>query len=184
MMNFERLRGEVVSRVLDNEHAADEAELFTLTGRDDRTFHQAVARIIPDDDLLIVLTVPAETTSIFITVTDGEQALVRRILANLEEMERDGTSLSTACVVRLEDETLEQHGVAGVTLMPLSVSGILCGMEETFEHQQRVYSFHLVVFLSFAEYAIWKAHGQEQIAAHFDEVDKDLLTFRQSYRSH
>jgi hypothetical protein len=71
-MNFERLRGEVVSRVLDNEHAADEAELFTLT--DDGAFHQAVARVMPDDDLLIVFTMPVETNSIFITVTDGDQA--------------------------------------------------------------------------------------------------------------
>jgi hypothetical protein len=99
-------------------------------------------------------------------------------------MGRDGAALSVGDVVRFADKCLEQHGVAAVTLMPISVSGILCGMEEVFEHQQRIYSFHLVVFLSLAEYGIWKAHGQEQLTAHFDEVDKDLLTFRQTHQSH
>ncbi len=183
-MNFERLRGTVISGVLGVEHARDEAELFHYVVDEDKALHQGVAQVVPDDDLRIVFTIPVETTSIFITVTDGDVSLVRRVLANLEEMERDGTVLGVGEVVRFEGSDLEQHGIAAVVLLPLSVSGILCGLEETFEHEERSYCFYLVAFLSLAEYGIWKAHGQEKLMSHLDNVDKDLLTLRQESRSH
>jgi hypothetical protein len=183
-MNFERLRGTVISRVLGVEHAGDEAELFHYVLDEDKALHQGVARIVPDDDLRIIFTIPAETTSIFITVTDGDVSLVRRALANLEEMERDGTAFGVGEVVRFEGNDLEQHGIAAIVLMPLSVSGILSGLEETFEHDEHRYCFYLVMFLSFAEFGIWKAHGQEKLMSHLDDVDKDILTLRQESRLH
>lgn len=183
-MNFEELRGQIVSRVLETERAGDEAELFGYVPKRGTTLHQAVVPVVPDDDLRIVFTIPTETTSIFITVSDGDPPLVRRMLANLDEMERDGATLGIGDVVRFEDKDLEQHGVAGVALLPLSLSGVLCGLDDTFEHGGRIYKFWLVVFLSFLEYGIWKAHGQEMLMAHFDDVDKDLFTFEQESQSH
>ncbi|WP_428410179.1 hypothetical protein [Hyphococcus sp.] len=179
-MGIPVIQGEIVSRVLALEHVDDECETFEneLIGREEK-FRQVVARVKPDHDLFVIFNIPANTPSIFITVSDGDRNLIRQVISNLEEIEKEGKQLEPTDVVAFEDKNLLASGVVAVVLVPLSVSGILCDLEESFSLNGKVYRFCLVVFLSKDEHELWKKQGSDALVSYFDSVDKDLLTFSQ-----
>ena len=181
MTDIKQIRGEIVSKVLDLEHVADECEAFEseLNTSNKKYFH-VVAKLEPDDDINVAFSVPIENQSIFITASDGNAALVRRVLSNLDEIESESGPLSVSDVVAFDDPELIKCRIAGVVLLPLSVSGVLCDLDEKIYINGKEYNFRLVTFLSQKEYKLWKTHGSDALMSYFDENDKDLLTFYQA----
>ncbi len=180
-VGFEKVQAEIISRVLNNQHIADECENYhSEFGSNNQQYFQSVSRIEPDDDLFVIFATPTKTKSVFITVSDGDKKLIRRVLSNLEEMELEGKSFNYRSVIRFEDAELKKNAICAVAILPLSVSGILCDLEESFVIGSNEYIFRLVVFLSEKEYSLWKDHGFDSLMSYFDETDKDLLTFNQN----
>jgi len=177
----EQVKAEVVYRVLDNEHIKDNCEFIdTEFHDDDNIYIQAKAGIIPDNDLFIYFSIPQNTPNIFITISDGDSDLVQKIIGNVEQKDVKNPSYFTKKkVVRYENQELNRRGVFGIVLLPLSVSGILDSMEETFEFANKEYSFQLVTMLSKTEIELWEKDGFENLMEFFDSTDKDLLSFEQ-----
>lgn len=177
----ERIKAEVVCRVLDNEHIKDSCEFIdTEFNNDDNIYVQAKAGITPDNDLFVYFSIPKNTSNIFITVSDGDSDLVQKIIGNVEQKDVKNPSYFTKRnVVRYENQELNKHGVFGIVLLPLSVSGILDSMEEVFEFANKEYSFHLVTMLSKTEIELWEKDGFESLMEFFDSSEKDLLSFEQ-----
>lgn len=179
-MEVARIRGEIVSRVLDLERIADECETHeSELSSGGRKYLQAVAKVEPDDDLFVTFNIPTQTHSIFITVSDGDTDLIRRVLSNLEQIEFEVKPNKVADVVAFDDSRLHEQGIVAVVLLPLSVSGVLCDLEESFVADDQNYTFRLVTFLSRKEYGLWRQFGIDALMSYFDETQKDLLTFDQ-----
>lgn len=178
---LEEVKAAIVSRVLDNEYIAQECEFFETSFLDgEHSYIQGVASITPDPDLKIYFSIPEYTANIFITVSDGLEEFVRKIIGNIDQIDvNDPSYFTTRKVVRFENEELNKLGIFGVVLLPLSVSGILDDMEEVFEFSDKEYSFQLVSMLSKAEIELWEKDGFENLMEYFDTTDKDLLSFEQ-----
>jgi len=177
----ERVKAEVVYRVLDNEHIKDNCEFIdTEFHDDDNIYIQAKAGITPDNDLFVYFSIPQNTSNIFITISDGDSDLVQKIIGNVEQKDVKSPSYFTKKkVVRYESQELNRLGVFGIVLLPLSVSGILDNMQEAFSFDNKEYRFHLVSMLSKEEIELWEKDGFDNLMEFFDSTDKDLLGFEQ-----
>lgn len=179
-MNIDKLRGEIVATVLDLDHVANECETFeTELESGNEVYFQAVAKVQPDEDIFVVFSIPSKSRSIFITASDGDITLVRLVLSNLDELQNNGRFFKATDVIAFNNPKLEEYGVSAVALLPLSVSGIFCNLNEELIVDENVYNFRLVTFLSKKEYEVWKDHGDDALMFHLDEIDKDLITFFQ-----
>ena len=178
---FERLKAEIVWRVLENEHIKDECEFFEATfSNDGHSYVQGVADILPDPDLKVYFSIPRNTRNIFITVSDGVGSVVRKVIGNIEQLDvNDVSYFNRRQIVRFENENLNKQGIYGIVLLPLSVSGILDSIHEKFDFDNEEYCFHLVTMLSKAEMEVWEKDGFDSLMDLFDHTDKDLLTCEQ-----
>jgi len=179
-VNQNLIKSTLTEKILELPHVDDTCNYYESTlPSSDRIFRQAVAKVKPDDDINVIFNLPIESSTCFITVSDGDPTLIRGLLSNLEQCEINGDRIKKNDVLRYESQELKDNGVCALVLLPISVSGVLSELDETLEIAGRLYTFHLVVFVSEQEYTLWKHSGMKALASHFDEIDKDLISFKQ-----
>lgn len=190
LINYEHItmrnglvKGSIVEKVLDISYIEDSCDVFesTLTSSEN-IFVQVMAKVISDENVSVVFTIPSEIGYCFITVSDSEPSIIRNVLSNVEKLVLKNSSINLNDVIPYEDDVLDSHGISALVSLPISVSGVLNELDKTIYVADQLYRFIYVGFLSRSEYRLWKNYGMEALATYLDESDKDLITFDQSIK--
>ena len=138
--------------------------------------------IDPDEDAddgtydeKIVFNLPELTEHIFITVTDGDASRISRVIANLEQYERLGQSLSLASFISLEgDSYLEEHGKVGAIFIPVSDSYFLEKVPPVLTTSQGSKHLLYVVLVNQLESDLLHAHGFDALFDAWHEAGRGI----------
>jgi hypothetical protein len=98
------------------------------------------------------------------------------VVANLEELEKE-TDVVIGNVVLLNALELRATDIAGVILLPPTVSNILGYLPNEVTLSTVTYHFLLVAFLTSREHEVWKAKGHDALMDFFSTHNKDLIAF-------
>lgn len=144
----------VLSFVLENVEAREEVQLFSfhLSGEPGSPFYAAVLGIGVDEvgrEIRVVVSLPVQSQGVFLAVTARMGREVARLLANLEDYERE-----TARTLRpLESVVTDGPGdIKALFLLRTASHSALVGIPDDAEINFRKRSFSLVIGLSEAEY--------------------------------
>jgi len=150
--------------------------MLSFEGSSGKWRHQAVALARDDANIACVFSLPTESRNIYVTVSDGDRTVIRRVLATLEDTEAE-SSVVLGNVLLLDAPELRERDIVGVILLPPNLSGVLRHLPLDITVGSAPYRFLLVVFLSKREHEVWKAEGHDALMDLFDSTDKDLITF-------
>lgn len=178
-VSLPRDQASVLAFVLKRVEAEDEIEIleFSLAGEFSEPFRVAVLGIGVDDSgrsLNAVVTLPLHSNGVFIAITAGKVREVARMLANLEDYERD-----SACKLRpLECVVADVvRGVKALFLLRTASYDAFAGIPDTASINDKEVRFSLVIGLDESEYATKNAAGVDGLLDRFQESEKSLLFF-------
>ena len=129
-----------------------------------------------DPSLSTVFSLPNQTGHLFLTLSDGDAVSLARVLAHLDECDASG-EIHQSHVVRFDYEYLVENGYVGVYLCAPVVSPLFKQLKEPMVFESNTAHPTLVIFITESEYEIWKNRGSDGLLDHFDEAEKDLVTF-------
>ena len=112
----------------------------------------------------LIFNVPLTTPHVFILVTDGAQERMARIVANLEQYERQGRHLTGDSFIALDNDSyLLDHGKVGAVFLPVSDSFYLDRLQPTLGVDGRCLHFLYVVFLNEVESHLLHENGRDAL---------------------
>ncbi len=173
------VQASIVQEVLASPLIRDECEIFYFEREDNVKRYQAVAVTEVDPTISVVFSLPVDTTNVFITASDGDSSIIRKILANLEDINSE-LEVLLGNVQLFKAAELEQSNISGVILLPIETSHLLDYLPENFPINSVSYKFLLVVFISYQEHKIWLEKGHDALLDYFSEMRKDLVQFNLS----
>jgi hypothetical protein len=171
-----KLKAKLVNEVLKSDLFAGSCEFFSLEGSDGIKRFQAETVSKADDQIAAIFTIPTTTHNVYATVTDGDRKLVRRILATIEDTERE-SAVNPGGVLLFDDPELKARDIVGVIFLPVSASNVLDYLPDKVLVDGAEYRFLLVVFLRGDEHETWKKYGHDSLMDLFEQEDKDLISF-------
>lgn len=172
----QRIKASIVECVLSGSSVEDHCDIFSFESDGGRKHYQAVARCKAGVNAACFFTLPTSGQNVYVTMSDGDLLVVRRVLAAFEEAEAEGT-VRLGNVLLLDASELRDRGLVGAILLPPSVSNMLHDLPLTKTVCGRLYSFLLVTFLSEREHAVWKEQGHDALMELFASDEKDLVAF-------
>lgn len=151
-------------------------ERYSVNRDPDPSHYSAVCMSTFDTAVNLVCTLPTVTRNIYVTVTEGDTNVVRRVLAVLEDFERvDAVRLGN--VVLIDDPDLRAKQICGVILLPGNVFNVLDNLPNSQIIDSVEYYFVAVVFLTDEENEIRRNLGHDALMDYWTEIDKDLINF-------
>lgn len=178
-MLLPNVQAAVLAFVLGHVEAANDIEVleFALAGEFAEPYRAAVLGIGIDDEgraLSVVVTLPMHSTGVFLGITAGRVREVVRMLANLEDYERDTDRAlqPLECVVVDGAETFK----ALFLLRTASHDG-LSGIPDVAAINGKEIRFALVIGLNESEYATKVECGANALMDRLEASGKDLLFF-------
>lgn len=173
-----REQSELLAYMLENLPVNEEASITSgsLKGGRLAPITTASSMLEGDDEINFVFNLPSSGGHIFLTVTDGEEAEIKKIVATLEDYELSGTKLAVGNYVAIPSEYLERNGRVGIVLLKMETIGVLRDFPEFLKLGEVQYHFVLVVFISHEEYEFKKKFGHDALMDRFSKEDKDLIS--------
>ena len=151
---------------------------FPLKGESTERYCIAHARIFAiENSVEVVFTLPRQSNNVALALTDRKTRDVALLLANLQEYEwENGLLLKAGEVVIIPnpDEPAADLPFA-VIILPIETSLDCAALPTSKEIAGRLTTFHLVVPLTKAEWAIRKQNGHDALIDHFEATGKALL---------
>lgn len=167
----------LITSLLTKEHPFEtEGDLFYLEGNDGEKRYQAVFKSTFDDSVNLICSLPTITQNIYVTVSDGDPALIRRIVATIEDTERESAVL-LGNLLALNDPILRNRNIYGVLFLPASEFNALEGLPSKICTKEKEFKFLAVIFLSKEELEIWEERGHDALIDHFIAVERDIVSF-------
>lgn len=166
----------LAATLAENELFDGEGDIFSQEGDDGGRRYQAVFKARFDDMVNLVVTLPTATTNIYLTVTEGDPALVRRVLAAIEDQERE-VAVNLGNVLLLSDRQLDERAICGVLFLFPHTFNCLDVLPGGLHVDGVDYRFLSVVFLTIDEHRIWKEQGHDVLMDHWTETEHDLIRF-------
>ena len=145
-------------------------------GDEGESHYAGVVSAETDSSLSAVFSLPKQTGHWFLTLSDGDTGSLARVMAHLDECDAGG-EIHQSHVVRFDHEYLDQNGYVGVYLCAPIVSPLFKQLEEPMVFDSNIAHPTLVIFITESEYDVWKNHGSDGLLDHFDDVEKDLVSF-------
>jgi hypothetical protein len=123
----------------------------------------------------VVFSLPLlNSNRVFIAAADGDENLMRRVIANLQE-ESLSRTVELGQVLLLRDAELECRDICGVIFLPIGTSNLLNYLPDKLDISGREYRFLLVVLLGSREHELWRRGGHDSLMDHFQASGKDLI---------
>lgn len=166
----------IFSTIVNDDYFEIDCQAFHLEGFDGRKRHSVMCKCKFDTKANLFVSLPTVTKNIYVTITAGDASLVRQVIATLEDQELE----SCVCVgnVQLfEEPALRRHMICGVILLKGNLFNALEHLPDELTVGSTDYQLVSVVFLTEAEYEIWKTDGHDGLMDYFEEIDKDLISF-------
>jgi hypothetical protein len=179
MASPKREQASVVAFMFQTLPIADSVDTldFSLSGSFPGRFHAAYARILGSDDLSVVFTIPTYTSHIFVGLSHEKQADVARILANVEDYEREtDAALNPGDVIVLPNATQEASPFAIILLRAASWSDLGKVPDKTMI-MDREMRFSLAVPLTRREWEYRSTLGHDALMALFQSEGKQVLFY-------
>lgn len=171
-----KLDSKLIDMVLSLGVSEGECEIVVFEDHAGNRQRQAISVAKQDPSIRIVFTLPGRREgAVFITATDGDVLLTRKVLAHLETASRD-YGLQVGNVVQLRDPELAARCIDGVVLLPPDVSNLFSELPSVLKIDDQRLPIHLVVFLTREDHARWIESGHDGLMDYFSEIDKDLIS--------
>jgi hypothetical protein len=122
-----KTKATIVDTVLSMQSLRPECELFSFEGENGERRQQVVALSKEDENGACVFSLPTNGRNIYVTVLDGDRGVLRRVLATLEDMEKE-SSILLGNILLLNSPELLERDIVGLILLPPSISNILSGL--------------------------------------------------------
>jgi len=164
--------GFVIER-LDVESEIDTLE-FSLSGEFEGKYRAIYARLEGASLGSVVTTVPTYSDTVFVGISSGSPRECARLLANLEDYEREGSvALEPGDFVRTPDPSHDVE-IYGVVLLRTASLADIEGLPDCETICGRHTRFHFVVPVSEAEAAMRSQQGHDALMEHFAAFSKDV----------
>ena len=178
LFNQDKLKAIIVEKLASLAYLSPDCEFYRFEDERGDSYRQGVMKITDEEeDISVVFSVPHSSANIFILVTDGPGDLVRKVIANLDEIDRD-EKIGFGAVKLLSSTELSALGIAGFIVLPVETSNLLGELSSSFKIEDHVFKFCLVVPISSEEYSLWKDKGHDALVNYFSDTEKDLIDFR------
>lgn len=171
-----QLKAKIIHTVLDSNLFGDDCDIFSFEREDGVKRYQGESAYKFSPEMNVIFSIPTDCRNIYITVSDGDNHIIRKVLATLEDIESE-SSLKLGNVQLFNSPELISRNICGVILLPINTSNILDFLPEHIICDQDDYRFLLVVFISEKEHLIWKQNGHDALMEYFSAIDKDLISF-------
>jgi len=176
------LAAAVIRTLTEQDYFEDAFELFSLEGADGRKRRSMASKCVFDPTALVFATLPTVTRNIYLTISDGEPALVRQILATVEDTE-DAECVHAGTVLPFDDPALGSRGIAAVMLLPGNLFSALSHVPASVEVDGAAYPFLSLIFLTRDELEVWRTAGHDALMDQLQDGGKDLVAFGGGTRS-
>lgn len=176
MISDEKVRNAVLSTLINESYFDSNCDHYSIERPDGSLRSLAVCQSTFDESVKLVCTLPSVTKSVYVTVTDGDDKAVRRVLALLEDLERDG-AIRLGNVLLIDDPELMANQLCGVILLPAQVFNVLEHLPKTLTIGSIELQYIAVVFLTNEENEIRRTRGHDALMDYWTEIDKDLISF-------
>jgi len=112
---------------------------------------------------------------VFVALTDKDPTIVARILANLEDLEREkGLHLHPGEAIIIPDASPASGGPYAVLLLRTATLTDAAALPDTTEIAGRFTSFSLAIPLHKAEHDFRAEHGHDELMSQFEKDGKGL----------
>ena len=162
--------------ILQQDYFEDACEVHSLEGDDGKKRHHAICQCKFDSSARLVFSLPEHTKNVYITITDGDTKVIRRVMATLQDLE-EYSEVTTGNVVLLNDPILKEAALCGVILLPGSVFNALDHLPDEVTVSAQNFRLLAVVFLTDQEHELWQTQGHDALIDHYSQTDKDLIKF-------
>lgn len=169
-----RLRGEIMFTILDLPFLAPTANTHKVT-TSDGTIYQSFSVDLSDKSGRITSSIPQNSSTIFLNISNCPLSLLIGLMAQLTESESDGMKFGPGKFMPMLDKAFLGLGVFGILFVPTVVAGILTDLEVILNKDGQSYCFLLFVFLSKEECNFIKEFGYEALLDKFEESNRDLM---------
>jgi len=164
----------VLAFVLAHVDTKEEVEIlsFRLADECGDLFHAAVLGLGADDDgreISLLVTLPAHSQGVFMALAVGHKMEVARMLAGLEDYERE-----TWHALRPLESVVTDHpsGIRGLFLLPPATHAAISGIPDSAMINARERHFLLVLPITAEEYACKMQGGVDALLVRLQESDK------------
>jgi hypothetical protein len=159
-----------------------EAQLlqFTLDETND-PFYAAAILLRPLQGLelcSLVMTLGSYAPRIFFAVTQTRAFPLARMLANLEDLERQMGALEAGHIVNFEGGDEEWNDYTAALLLPPNAMGGFAAFPEEHRFRDARFTFSLVTPLTRDEIAFRESQGHEALLQRMTEQRRDIVAFR------
>jgi hypothetical protein len=177
VMHLEKYHAAVLELMFERTAIAKTANTFrfALSGDFDGEFSAAAARAGYDGEY-IALNLPTYSASVFIALTDKDPESVVRLLANLEDYEREnGLQLGLGEAVVVPDISAQFAAPFAVLLLRTASLSDIADVPDRADIAGRPTAFFLAVPLTKTEYDFRTAHGHDLLLDEFEKQGKSLV---------
>jgi len=166
----------VIAAIGDDSYFEDSWTLFHVETDNARKHYSAMSQCKFDENAHVIVSIPTIGTNIYVTISEGDPGLVRRVMSTLEDIEME-SSVHLGNVALLADPDLTVRGIYGVILLSSDIFNALEYVPNTLTVDKVKYTFLSFVFLTAVEHEIWKKSGHDALMKHFFENKKDVIQF-------
>ncbi|MCA1854514.1 hypothetical protein LE190_01045 [Massilia oculi] len=157
-------------------HFGASGDILSWEDQSDRRQYTVVYPCEFDDMARLIFTLPTITRNIYVTVSDGDAVLVRRVLGTAESQELEA-GIVPGNVLLLDDPRLAAHGIRGVIFLLSNLFNCLDNLPAAIACDGETYPVLSVAFLTGEEHRIWKEAGHDALMDHWAAAGKDLIAF-------
>jgi hypothetical protein len=166
----------VIATISDENYFDDSWEIIHVEGEGAHIRYSASCKCKFATDAQLVVSLPTLTRNIYLTITDANPGLVRRVFSTLEDIEVD-SGVRLGNVAWFSDSEFEEHDICAVMILPSSLFNALEELPENLSFQGKEYTFLSIVFLTNEEHEIWNSDGHDALMDYFAEIEKDVISF-------
>lgn len=151
---------------------------FSLSGQFAGKYHIAHSAIeTATGDAHIVFTLPCYSHSVFLALTRINVAETARLLANLEDFERESSQdLRLGEVVITPEQELRDHEMPFAVILLRTATSLECArVPDSWEIDGKRTSFFFVVPLTMAEWELRSKSGHDALMEKFEASGKELF---------
>ena len=178
-MDLDRYQAALLAFLFDRLPIGDDVDWmeFALSGKFSGSFRVAHAAIDNVDDVAhLVFTLPTYSRSVFIALTRVDTAETARVLANLEDYERElSLQLRLGEAVVIPSEGNYEKTPHAVILLRTATAFDCASVPDRHSIEGYETSFFLAVPLSREEWELRRTRGHDALMKHFEDVGKQLF---------
>lgn len=151
---------------------------FALSGDFDGQFNAVIGDLQNVDQAsFLVATLPRYTSTVFMALTKGRELEVAKLLAHLEDLERENAKpLRFGAVIRHPgDPAVTEFPPPATILMPVTISGVLSSIPQVTTLGGQEIRFVMVLSLSQKELDCRNTQGHDAMIDMFEQNGKSLF---------